>query len=77
MGKEPERRLPGEPDSANEQEDIELWVDVYTELAATLKRVAAGRSDRDDLMQRLIAIESRRQYWLARRKQGVTRGVGT
>jgi hypothetical protein len=72
MGTEPERQLPGEPASASDPEDVELWVGVYEELATMLKRlVAADRTGRGDLTQRLISIEKRRQYWLDRRQQAL------
>lgn len=49
MGAEPELRLPGEPESPINPEDVDLWLEVYTELTATLKRVAADRLDQEPL----------------------------
>lgn len=71
MGQEPDSRLPGEPATPSDLDDVELWIEVYTELTTALRRVAAESANHEALMRRLTAIDGRRRYWLERRSQAL------
>jgi hypothetical protein len=68
VGMVAERRLPGEPEDATEREDIELWVDVYTELCDTLRRMLGKLEPAPvEVMRHLSLLESRQHFWESKR----------
>jgi hypothetical protein len=52
------RRLEGQPNP----EDAEHWLDVYNQLLRHFRPLVQGHGD-EQLHQRLLDIEKRRQYW--------------
>jgi hypothetical protein len=65
-----ERLLPGEPEDATELEDVDLWVEVYTELCETLRRMLSKLDPAPvEVMRHLGSLERRRQLWVSRRDQ--------
>jgi FAD/FMN-containing dehydrogenase len=68
VGMVAERRLPGEPEDATEREDIELWVDVYTELCETLSRMLPRLDPVPvEVMRHLASLQERQRFWESRR----------
>jgi hypothetical protein len=62
------RRLGGEPDDATTIEDIDLWVGVYAELTAIVRRLAVASQDLA-LLQRAAELEERQAFWNRRRAE--------
>jgi hypothetical protein len=77
VGMVAERRLPGEPEDATEREDVELWVDVYTELCETLSRMLAKLDPAPaEVMRHLALLQDRQRFWMSRRT-ALAGGLGT
>jgi hypothetical protein len=62
------RRLGGEPDDATSLEDIDLWVGVYAELTAIVRRLAVASQDLA-LLERANELDERQRFWNRRRSE--------
>lgn len=70
--------LPGEPDDAIAAEEIDFWVDVYSELSKMLHRLLESLDvPAPELTAHVEELDRRRGFWLRRRGWGAADRHGT
>ena len=60
--------LPGEPEDAEDPDEIQLWIDVYSELSRMVGGIARSAGPcQDHLHAHVDRLENRRDFWVSRR----------